>query len=125
MNTQEARAEWVRRLRSGEIKQAKFVLGRTFGSRCCLGVACDIAVEAGIISKEIQQGIFDSRMAYDGEDKLLPSAVKHFFGLARPDGGYGVNMMNSLSADNDNGKTFKEIADIIQSNPPGLFVENA
>jgi hypothetical protein len=122
MTQQEARAEWIKRLRSGEIKQAKRVLGREDGSRCCLGVACDIAAEQGIVTKRL---IFKngSICAYNGHAEGVPLAAIKFFGLSSSEGLYlGVQ---SLANDNDSKYlTFAQIADIIESEPEGLFVKD-
>lgn len=50
---EEVRAEWVRRLRSGDYEQAKHYLSpmRIDGTRgyCCWGVLCEMAKEAGLV----------------------------------------------------------------------------
>lgn len=51
----EVKAEWLKRLRSGEYKQTGGVLHRIVGDDdrvdtfCCLGVLCEIAVEQGVV----------------------------------------------------------------------------
>jgi hypothetical protein len=56
----------------------------------------------------------------------LPHKVKNYFGLQYVDGAYGVRDGSgpSLAQKNDYGSTFDEIADIIESKPVGLFVED-
>lgn len=44
----EIKAEWLRRLRSGEYPQTRRGVLRAGGGYCCLGVLCDIAVCQGI-----------------------------------------------------------------------------
>lgn len=124
MTQKEARKEWIRRLRSGKIKQTKGVLGRPDGSRCCLGVACDIAVEAGIIPPpKTDTAHTTPRLSYMGDImQVLPVAVRNFLGLQTCDGAWCGIGFKSLAFKNDKGKTFEEIANIIESNPPELFV---
>lgn len=45
----EIKAEWIAELRNPEAKQGTGVLRDADGSRCCLGVLCDIAVKHGVI----------------------------------------------------------------------------
>jgi hypothetical protein len=121
MTQQEARAEWIKRLRSGEIKQIRKVLGREDGSRCCLGVACDIAAEQGIVTKRL---IFKNGniYAYNGHAEGVPLAAIKFFGLSSEEGLY---LKTSLVEDNDSRRlTFAQIADIIESEPEGLFIKD-
>jgi hypothetical protein len=97
--------KWVAALRSGEYKQCQQRLTDGEGY-CCLGVACAI-----------------SPNAVDGwkEDCTLPWGVREWLGLATA---WGDNNCNgSLSQLNDMGKTFAEIADLIESEPEGLFVK--
>lgn len=45
------KAQWVAALRSGEYKQGKYVLHNVDENTfCCLGVLCDLAVKAGVIT---------------------------------------------------------------------------
>lgn len=110
--------KWVAALRSGKIKQTKDQLGRDSGSRCCLGVLCDLAVKAKVISID--------DFSYDGGN--LPNTVRVWAGLDTVDGNYRTKQGNrrNLVDDNDTAKrSFAKIADIIESQPEGLFVEKA
>lgn len=105
--------KWVATLRSGKIKQTNGQLGRETGSRCCLGVLCDLAVKAGVITDfELLHG-------------SLPTKVRQWAGLRTLDGHY-TNKCGSLTClanDNDKSKkSFRQIADIIESQSEGLFV---
>lgn len=138
-------AEWLKRLRSGSIKQIVNKLADAKGGRCCLGVACDIAVEQGIIPPpaESQLPHFSGFLRYknevsdrdcDGTITGLPSKVQEFFGLTTAGGQYYkeypvghqdalVRESTGLITDNDDHrKTFAQIADIIESKPNGLFL---
>lgn len=128
MNHKEIIAEWVSRLRSGTIKQGKHKLGYVDSSRCCLGVLCDIAVENGIISEPMV--INTNYLAYgvDNDDEELPHSVRNWAGLKGSAGPYqedvGYITSTCLAMKNDGGKSFSEIADIIESRPEGLFKED-
>jgi hypothetical protein len=99
--------EWVKALRSGKFKQTTGQLRVKRVGFCCLGVACQIAVEKGVIGKYV----FDSLG--------LPNKVREWLGLATNSGSY---KKTNLSDDNDVRKlTFCQIADIIESEPEGLF----
>lgn len=116
--------ELVNRLRSGAVRQGKFNLGTTSGERCCLGVACDIAVERGVILEPKASGA--SLIYDDASTTSLPIRVREFFGFSDAGGLFYPNgkdkMASSLVALNDSGgKTFAEIADVIESRPEGLF----
>jgi hypothetical protein len=104
--------KWVAALRSGKIKQTKNFLGKPSGSRCCLGVLCDLAVKAKVITG----------FSIDRPD--LPLEVQQWAGLKTCDGAYtskkGIG--TDLTRDNDlSNKSFFKIADIIESQPDGLF----
>ena len=110
--------KWVQALRSGKYKQAHGTLGKEDGSRCCLGVLCDLAVEAGVIK------------TFNLYSTCLPEEVTMWAGLSSDQGAYGRNL--ALWRDNDGGwvdgkvnspKRFKTIARIIESEPEGLFVK--
>lgn len=112
MSPAEARKLWVERLESGTVIQGRRHLGWPDGRRCCLGVACDIAVEEGVIE------------SYDITDGVLsryPKVVE-FFGLQNPHASFGdVSYVGQLSNMNDSGRSFAEIAAVIRAEPKGLF----
>lgn len=116
----------IEALRSGRYTQAKNRL-RTADGMCCLGVACDIS---GIGEWEVR---FEGE---DGEEKFgfagstadLPEIVMEYFGFRTATGEYDYSdekrsEFNQLSAKNDNGMSFADIADIIEKNADELFVE--
>jgi hypothetical protein len=104
--------KWVAALRSGEYKQAQSQLKTEIG-HCCLGVACELAKQAGVISD------------YKSSEWFLPVTVRNWLGLATHGGTYqeseDTDLDMSLARKNDRGATFSEIADIIESEPEGLF----
>lgn len=104
-----ARHMWANRLESGRVTQGRGKLGLLDGSRCCLGVACDLAVDLGVLK------IFDPD---DGDLSVYPE-VKDMLGITTGDGGYADR---SLVQDNDtSGHSFAVIAATIRSEPEGLF----
>lgn len=124
--------KWLAALRSGKYKQTKGTLhyeslkstfGPTLnryvdGGYCCLGVACDLAVQEGVIPPPT----FDrsGHAIYAEATAALPPEVRDWLGLCNHSGAAQDNI--SLIYMNDDGdKTFAEIADFIESNPPGLF----
>lgn len=118
--------KWVAALRSGKYKQTRHVL-RDGDRMCCLGVACDLyGKEFGIEWESADGGFY-----FLERENILPSEVSEWIGCASP----GTNMRDArlpsedknydtqLCAINDRGATFAEIADIIESEPEGLFVK--
>ena len=89
----EIKASWTGRLRSGEIKQGREYLGRG-DARCCLGVLCDLAGIAGVITPhqdvhydENGKPDFDDWWDYGQEgtsgtgDETLPALVQEWADL--------------------------------------------
>lgn len=110
--------KWVAALRSGKYKQGGGCLRQELedGYRhCCLGVACEVAIEEGLIE------------SYDGDKPLLDARpeVQNALALATPRGSYdgpkGSYDGGCLTEANDQRTSFAEIADIIESEPKGLF----
>lgn len=128
--------KWVAALRSGEYAQnteaflhiaADPANNQPVDRFCCLGVACKLAVEAGVIpSPNTQQDYPGSLTVYQygaagetGNASALPPDVRDWLGLndnlGHRAGGDGLASMN------DNGVTFEVIADLIEREPDGLF----
>ena len=111
------RAELVEALRSGEYQQTIRVL-RDSDNFCCLGVACDISG----LSEWERIGI--RTFNYLGEKKILPVEIMEYYGFKTQkvvfynSRGYPENLIIL----NDRGFSFKEIADVIESEPEGMFV---
>ena len=99
----ELRAKWVAALRSGEFEQGHGTLHLN-GRYCCLGVGARIAG----FDLSIEQANLDS-VYIDFRDAVgLQNNLGHFEG-------------GGLALLNDRGVPFSEIADIIESEPDGLF----
>lgn len=119
MTPREARALWVERLTAPDAPP-QAVARLAFGEgRCCLGVACDLAVELGVIDTYNPDGL-----ALNNDEFGLLEVVRDFFGLRS-----GVGLFQSeegekaLTSMNDSGDTFGEIAEIIMAEPPGLVTD--
>jgi len=104
---------WVDALRSGEYKQGTGKLARR-GEFCCLGVLCELAIKNGIDLKVGKYGHWDDIITYNGADISLPDVVKEWAGMNSTSGVYGDQSGEHLSDQNDRGKSFLQIADLIE-----------
>lgn len=111
------RAELVAALRSGKYRQIESALSRN-GGFCCLGVACDL----------IPDGRWEGEgyaTFHDPEERkanlTLTPYVMAYYGFRGDNGGYYGGYSHSLSNHNDRGWTFDQIADLIESEPEGMF----
>lgn len=106
----------VEALRSGEYEQTGGRL-RDDSGYCCLGVACDL------YTKETGEGEWVGNSFKIGslmsKGTLLPK-VQTWLNFRVHNG--GIDGATALSAYNDEGWTFEQIADLIESEPEGLFV---
>jgi hypothetical protein len=103
--------KWIAALLSGEYKQAK---GKLYDGEgyCCLGVLCKVLGEEFV--KEEYPGI-SHIWRCEGESEILPLNIKEKAGMSSISGEYNFDGSGDaqLTRDNDDGKTFKEIAAII------------
>ncbi len=108
----EIKQKWTTTLRSGDYKQGKKQLRPSKNRFCCLGVLCDIYAKDNNIEWEIDE---DSSFRFKGSLTMLPPKVRDWADISA-DGGYGGGSANvsSLASDNDKGKTFAQIARIIE-----------
>ena len=111
MNREEARAEWKRRLRSGDYPQTTGALCKEGGGHCCLGVLCEIMVEEGMIEKTIDR---NGTICFGVEYAILPDIVTEFIGLKTANGSHLWDG-SCLSSLNDKGTTFAEIASLLDT----------
>ena len=111
---------WVAALRSGEYEQGKGALHPTKNTYCCLGVACELYRQA----KGGKWQPDGDGFTFQDNTKVLPPRVRVWLGLSFSTGSYPMGIVfESLAAQNDGGSTFSEIADVIESEPAGLFSE--
>jgi hypothetical protein len=138
LTPQQAREAWVEALRSGEFQQTQRTLCRLDGavaSHCCLGVACELfsRIETPLnITEETQHIQYDPSLPaasvavrmYENCTQYLPDPVRRWLGLASHSGRYTPSpftpLTTTLAAQNDSGRTFAQIADLIDSSPIGL-----
>jgi len=123
----EIKAQWIADLRSENFAQGQGLL-RTGDQYCCLGVLCELAVEAGVISAQengdgmFKYGIFsDDFNVSDTSLVSLPDAVCRWAEIYDPDPMVPVevdgNVRNEyLATLNDSNYSFGEIADLIEEN---------
>lgn len=118
---EELRREWVKALRSGEYKQTRRHLEDATGN-CCLGVACRVFDKLHPRTLEIEareHGV----VSFNGTISHLPDPVQEAMGLRVHTG--HTSKHGYLTDMNDRGTPFATIADIIESKPADLFVEEA
>ena len=122
--------KWVAALRSGEYQQSGGYL-RTKDGFCCLGVACDIYMDSNDGNEWEKNGSGLPYYFFTGGGDMckfaLSSKVLDWLGLRNSTGEYyssrtmDKSSQKFLTMANDDGNTFSEIADIIESEPNGLF----
>lgn len=93
----ELKAKWVAKLRSGNLKQARGILRSDSGAYCCLGVLCTLDVE------------FSDWDRYSQSVSPAPVIAAGLYGPEFPSQALQLAQMN------DEGKTFAEIADYIET----------
>lgn len=114
----EIKEQWLAALRSGEYEQGKFSLRSAEDKFCCLGVLTDLAVKAGVCEWEFRgfdpyrSGGHDGQLPYSVQDW---AAVSGWGALRIPVDYQDSSCFTLLSALNDAGATFLEIADIIEA----------
>ena len=117
LTAKEWRRKWVEALRSGKYKQTTGTL-RDRDGFCCLGVLCDIS-KTGEWVKD------DGGWRYEGYTDVLPKPVQQLVGLRAQNGNISRSTepeLEGLSEMNDaDGKSFAEIADVIEAEPEGLL----
>ncbi len=122
---EDVKRKWLKALRSGDYPQTHGILHDEEGF-CCLGVLCDLAVEGGVVDppKKIDyishdrkgQHVEKTYYVY-GEEKwreLLPRKVMAWAGLVAPNPLVKSKLGLTLSGLNDRGRSFKQIANIIE-----------
>jgi len=115
---QEIKERWVRALRSGEYKQGNEYL-HSGDAYCCLGVLCELAVDAGVTKPVTNHGLTVSYYGVDENESAvhLPPEVMKWAGLSYNTGdAVTINKYRRvLAGHNDAGISFEEIADAIEA----------
>jgi hypothetical protein len=120
------KADWLKALRSGSYRQGKGSLKFKDDAgfkHCCLGVLCELAVQAGVIPASKPRHPIDTPRIHQfaGKRDVLPMAVVEWAGL------HGTNPTVEVAADvadgihgrtlaglNDGPHDFSFIADVIE-----------
>lgn len=111
---------WVNALRSGDYSQAKGALRNSQGY-CCLGVLCDLYIQEDPHQRTHWKNAYpevlnQAKYFLEGEGELLPSSVVKWAELINCDPIVEIDEEDaSLSELNDEGKTFVEIAQLIEN----------
>lgn len=115
----DVKAKWVAALRSGKYRQGKNALRYDFGEGsefCCLGVLCDLHDSSLWDKKDARMGVYTyessegHRVGFD-----LPQNVRDWAGIPEADPNVWDNgALAKLSQLNDFGRTFDEIATLIE-----------
>lgn len=121
----EARRLWVEALRSGKYRQNRGSLrfGSPAGtSYCCLGVACHLYEQRFTDIHPVGNGY--TAASGQTSSSILLSVVAQWLGLKARNGAFLEDGREiALWHLNDNRRLpFEQIADIIESEPDGLFV---
>jgi hypothetical protein len=103
---------WVAALRSDKYHQVKGALRKQYGM-CCLGVLCDISAQGKWMSTANNEFEFQTP-AGDRKPGSLPDAVMLWSGVRSETG--TLSQSRSLASYNDQGKSFEEIATVIEAN---------
>lgn len=114
---QDVKTEWVKRLRSGMYLQGYRRLRADFQGKayyCCLGVLCEMAMEAGIVLRgrgldgAFRYTTVSNTPSQDSSGTYLPQAVREWSDL-------GEVAVHRLACLNDHCHSFSHIADIIET----------
>lgn len=106
---QDVAKDWVNALRSDKYIQGRKALLKD-NTYCCLGVLCDLSP----IEKDKPQPHLDT--TWDENPSTLPSSITKWAGMNSSSGLLSIKKTGSASLleANDSGKSFNEIADIIE-----------
>lgn len=111
--------KWMKALRSGKYRQGKNYLANAKGEYCCLGVLCDLAEKEGVVTSTKNRRPVYEVIQYGEEIYFLPEKVMEWAGIKHQCGEYSTGHQH-LAGHNDNGNTFKQIADIIEAHVEDL-----
>jgi hypothetical protein len=135
----EIKERWIAALTSGDYSQTKRKLGDENGY-CCLGVLCEIAVEDGVVMKDVANHLDNAQTAIyfstdnpaDRESAVLPASVRVWAGLPHSNPSAYMKSEDipvivrsemvyvdetvemTLAPMNDGGVTFAEMAELIK-----------
>lgn len=108
---------WIAALRSGEFKQGEGCLHSIDNTFCCLGVLCVVAGDERFDKSSLYYAYGERDNTHGASKKAVEfAALGGALGQARR--GEPLYMLNDRY-----GKTFAEIADIIEADPAQYFTE--
>lgn len=116
---EERKQLWLAALEGGEYRQERGRLRRN-NAFCCLGVACDVYVkhaENPALTWDPYDNMSTDKGFPHSQGSVLPDEVAEWFGLDEdnPCGDFReVGRKESLASLNDDGLTFKQIAQVIR-----------
>lgn len=100
---------WANALRSGDYVKGTGALRTPANEFCCLGVLCNLHAQA---HPDIAARQTDPEY-YMGRSAVLPDPVRDWAGMKTDNGKISCST-GSLAYLNDNGKTFEQLANIIE-----------
>ena len=101
--------KWAAALRSGEYEQTQTVLANKERTKhCCLGVLCEVAIKEGV-DVEVHAALGSTY--FDGWASTLPVSVMDWADMRSE---AGMMITDSLAELNDEGRTFSDIAAVIE-----------
>jgi hypothetical protein len=122
--------KWVKALRSGKYKQGQEVLHHKENDKntyCCLGVLCDLYQQDRRSKKKKMLDVDNEycTVTYDGADTLLPDVVREWAGMKTENGSWDDTNDTNANANlvylnDEDRKTFKSLANVIEKNVENL-----
>lgn len=114
MMDKDLKVKWLKALRSGKYKQAKFSLhSKHHDGYCCLGVLCEVAK---IPSK---LGAFEDKLYLFEPSKFSTSTYDNWLSASIPNDAFGITrdqMYHLMDMNDKESKKFPEIATFIENN---------
>jgi hypothetical protein len=107
----EVKGLWIEALRSGEYQQGQNYLSNN-GKYCCLGVLCEVAIKQGVELKRYSGYV----VRYGQREKIgiLPPEVVDWADIDDLGTLPNSSEFYSLTAANDSGIPFRQIAELIE-----------
>ncbi len=130
LQTRELVKDWIAALRSGQYQQGQGKLRSWDNTYCCLGVLVDLIIDRNWIPIVVYAPDVDNshrdRYLYEYGQSLqgnyVPISVADYIGMSDNNGRYKVcGSYEYLAENNDEGTSFKVIAQIIEDHQADLF----
>lgn len=122
---------WAKALESGEYKQGRLRLRTVDNKFCCLGVACDLAIKAGVPGVSWQHDLFANWEVLEQPYNMcrhtsyLPETVRTWLGLRTFSGILVIDGLQTdlVSLNDDERKSFRRIAKFVRKHADELFTK--